>query len=109
MQPPGGTLPSTLDQAPPRVAAERLTLRSGLSWLVLGVLVVVHTVWVLPVLPVHISPMFDPVRTMMVIAGMVMVAYGAGLLLGDLIGAGMVRLWRYGRARPPSRPNVDAR
>ena len=46
---------------------------------------------------------------MMVIAGMVMVAYGAGLLLGDLIGAGMVRLWRYERARSPSRPNVDAR
>ena len=38
-----------------------------------------------------------------------MVAYGAGLLLGDLIGAGVVRLWRYVRTRPPSRPNVDAR
>lgn len=109
MRPQGWAPSDAPDEAPRRVVAERSVLRLGIFGVGFGALVIVHTVWVLPVLPVHISPMFDPLRMMMVVAGMVAVACGAGLLLGDMIGAGMVRLRRYVRARPPARPNVDAR
>ena len=108
MQPRGRSSDAPYQASAPHVVAARSVPVLGVYTLVFGALLVVHNVWVLPVLPIHIGSLFDPLRMMMTTAGMLMMICGAGLLLENLIGAGMARAWRYGRTRALSRRNDGA-